>query len=151
MSSRFHNGLFDTETWKLPAGAKSFVFERREQCGEQSISHLYHKDDIVCNEIILKSRRYKTGQLVVVERKELLSLEVGLIEKVIVRANDVKFVVSLFIVERTPLGYFQKKEKKAGKNLIRYCDLVDTFPLEMKGSEDFFIVLLHHHVSFAYD
>jgi hypothetical protein len=88
---------------------------------------------------------YKVGQLVVTEVTCQDIIEVGLIEKVVVRGSQVKFLVTLHDCARDSFNIFQSVPQNKGK-LVSCSSLADFKPLIMRGKGKSFCFVLHHYL-----
>ena len=91
--------------------------------------------DLVCNNIMWKGRSYKVGLVVVISRKDQLEMTVGLIKSILVINQDIYLVVRRSNVILNYLKVFK----------------TSTYPLLKRGSDEKYYIVLHHHISFAYE
>jgi len=88
---------------------------------------------------------YRAGHLVVTEVICKDIIVVGVIEKVVVRGRQVKFLVSLHDCARDSVNIFQSVPQNKGK-LVSYNSLADFKPLIKKGQGKSFRFVLHHYL-----
>jgi hypothetical protein len=88
---------------------------------------------------------YSVGHLVVTEVICQDIIEVGVIEKIVVRENQVQFLVSLYDCARDGYNIFQSAPKNTGK-LVPYNSLADFKPLIKRGQGQSFMFVLHHYL-----
>ena len=91
---------------------------------------------------------YKVGHLVVTSVVTRDILEVGVMEKVVVRADKVKFLVTMHDCARDPFNIFQSCPKNKVK-LVSYSSLADFKPLVKRGQGVSFSFVLHHYIPLA--
>jgi hypothetical protein len=113
--------------------------------GEAFQSGLLQSGDTITDKIDIWGTRYKNGHLVIIEVicKDILVM--GVVEKIIVRASKVLFLVSLHDCARDSFNIFQSVPKNKVK-LVSYSGLADFKPLIKRGQGDSFSFVLHHYV-----
>ena len=149
MASNFFNGLFETEFVKLTK--KHTLIEDRSSPKFSSIKDFIMNGDISCGELYYKNRKYEAGIVVVISRKDTLEMDCGIIRNIFVRRKQVYFLVTRCLMRRSCLGFFELIKKRNELEIINVDDLHDAYPLEKKGTENYFVIMLHHHVSFKFD
>ena len=151
MASTYYHGMFPTNEFVLPSNVR----KKSGLCSSVSdrlVSSLMEDGDLMCKEIVWKDRIYQDGCVVVIERKDLLEMTVGIIKCILIRGNnDVLFIVKRAQVVQTYLKSFKSKTVEERLSLVRAVDLKDTYPLMKRGFGNGFYVLPHHHVSFRYE
>jgi hypothetical protein len=101
--------------------------------------------DMLTERVNVSGTSYKVGQLVVTEVICQDIVEVGIIEKVVVRGQKVQFLVSLHVCARDRFNVFQSVPRNQGK-LVSYSDLADFKPLIKRGEGTSFRFVLHHYL-----
>jgi hypothetical protein len=100
---------------------------------------------MVTDRVSVWGTSYRAGHLVVTEVICQDILEVGVVEKIVVRADKVMFLVSLHDCARDALNIFQSCPKNKVK-LVSYSGLADFKPLIKRGQGESFSFLLHHYL-----
>ena len=151
MASIYYHGMFPTNEFVLPSNVR----KKSDLCSSVSdrlVSSLMEDGDLMCKEIVWKDRIYQDGCVVVIERKDLLEMTVGIIKCILIRGNnEVLFIVKRAQLVQTYLKSFKSKTVDEGLSLVRAVDLKDTYPLMKRGFGSGFYILPHHHVSFRYE
>ena len=149
MCSIFYNGMFDVKKVNLPIKA----YKKSEFVNELNtlgVFDLVCDEDLICKDIEFCSRKYKVNDLIVIKREERDSMEVGLVKIIFVRGSEVSFVIKRYKMKNSGLGFFENSTSSLNYETIKVTQLQDTYPLHIKGTERQFVVVLHHHISFAY-
>lgn len=137
---RRFRGLFST-----PA----FVFPRK--CSPPTDADLgkyspfVQPDDQLSDKVVIRGTTYRTGYLVITKVFSCDVLEVGVILKVIVRKNSVRFLVVLSEAVRHRLGFFESLPLNTVR-LTHYKALADFKPLFKRADNACYPFVLHHHV-----
>lgn len=137
---RLYTGLFATPQIQFPSKKCTLV----ETDGSLP-KHLFGACDIFTNRVIVKNTLYRVGHLIVTKVISDNMVNVGLIKKIVVKANKLYFLVDLHECARRPLGYFDAKPLKI-QTLIIYSSLQSYKPLIRRTEEQCFSFLLHHHL-----
>jgi hypothetical protein len=134
LASVLHSGLIPVETVQIPEDGK-FGFSADS-------SGFVQPSDIVCNSVTVKNTLYAKNMLVVVEVVNQDRIVAGWIRKVIVREEEIFFLVTTKVCRRTKMRYFQSEEKQ-GVLRLTHIDSLKTFkPLIPRGNEAFFCFFL---------
>ena len=149
-SSVFYNGMFSVSRFVLP---KSVTL--KNDIKEDSSFHIELKafmsnDSLICNEIFVQNQTYKTGDIVAIDIEDDYNISVGLIKAILVKNNKVYFVLKKYDCIRKLLRYFESFKKHDNFVFQESCQLADFKPLIKHGTEDKFIFVMHHNISFVY-
>ena len=151
MSSIYYHGLYNNKSFTLP----SIVKKRKDLSDtdeiDRSLKNLIGDTDLLCRSIEIKSRQYAAGKLVVLSRSDSLSISVGLIKAVVVRGSIVNLIVLRYSAAKLPSGAFESGPAKSALEIIDMNSLQDSYPLCKRGTDNKFIFVLHHHISFSFD
>jgi|688.fasta_scaffold203665_3 hypothetical protein len=101
--------------------------------------------DNLTDEVNVWGTTYKVGHLIVTEVICQDIIEVGKIEKVVVRGSQVKFLVSLHNCARNSLNIFQSVPQDKLK-LVSSSSLADYKPIIKRGQGKSFCFVLHHYL-----
>ena len=139
--------MFETSNFILP----DKVFYKKDLEHKSvfwtKVKEFMSTSDLVCNEIVASSQKYKKGDIVVLEVTGAGDeITVGLIEIVLVKKDDVFFVVRRYIALKQQLGFYETE------NVDEYVfcaakKLVDYKPIIMHGTTNKFQFVTHHHLS----
>ena len=149
MASTYFHGMF-SEDIALPVTVRTRS-ELSEDGVEGRLRLTLNAEDIVCNEVSWRSRKYKIGMIVVIARSDQIEMEIGEIKSIIIRKKKVFLLLRKFRVQKSYLMFFKCVEMYDSLSLFSIQDLIDTYPLVRRGSDNNFYVVLHHHISFSYD
>ena len=153
MCSTYYNGMFEVTLFKLPT--KVFTKEELSDSEEDRIlkRFLVSSTDFLCKEIKYKCRKYKEGDIVVINRDDLISMEVGLVKAILLKDDEVFFIIRMYKAELLgQLNFFIcSPSKESGFNSVSVNELQDTYPLMKRGTESKFVIIPHHHISFEYN
>ena len=152
MCSVYFNGLYDVEEFKLPVKVQTKEEVDQTSDSDRLLRDFMAEDDLVCSKIEYRSRKYCVGCIVIMKRSSRTSLEVGLIKAILVRRKKVFLLVRRYQMEETLHGIFRNSVSSinADLELTNIETLLDSPPIYKKGTEEMFIIVLHHHVSFNY-
>ncbi len=89
--------------------------------------------------------RYKLGHVIVTEVICEDIIEVGVIEKIVVRGDKIWFLVALHECARDRFNVFQALPVNKGK-MLHFSSFQDFKPLIMRGAGECFRFVLHHHL-----
>ena len=149
--SIFYHGAFQTVDTIIDEDVKT----KQDIIGgsefEVFVINLMDEVDYVCKEVSYKCQTYKTGSIIILCSITPDELEVGLIKNIIVKPNDVIFVITKFKAFRSQLGFFKCVPVVDIQFLsITVKNIIDYKPLSNHGtpSEPYFC--LHHHISCAF-
>jgi hypothetical protein len=106
---------------------------------------ILQSEDLLATNLVAKGTKYHTGQIVVTKVVSKDVLEVGEIQKIVVRQNSVFFLLSLYSAARNRFRYFESLPKNQVA-LVAYTKLADYKPLVKRSSNLCFSFLLHHHL-----
>jgi hypothetical protein len=101
--------------------------------------------DMITDRVNVWGTTYKVGHLVVTKVICQDIIEVGAIEKVVVRGSQVMFLVSLHDCARNSLNIFHSLPQHKVK-LVSYSSLADFKPLIRRGQGKSFQFVLHHYL-----
>ena len=149
--SIFYHGVFQTVDTILGEDVKT----KQDIIGgsefEIFVLSLMDDEDYVCKEVSYKCQTYKTSSIIVLCSVTPDELDVGLIKNIIVKPDDVIFVVTKFKAMRSQLGCFKCVLVVNVQFLsVNAKNIIDYKPLSNHGtlSEPYFC--LHHHISCAF-
>ena len=157
MCSVYYNGMFDESFYTLPTKVVKKDDLTDSDLDRELKPFLSSKADLLCSEIVYKCRKYVAGDVVVINRNDLLTLEVGVVKAIHVGKRGVSLIVRRYRAEmigQLPLFLCSKvRQDFMSNNLVSVSmkDLSDTYPIMKRGTEDQFLIILHHHVSFKYE
>ena len=151
MCSVYYNGMFEVSYFKLPTIVKTKVDLSDSEVEQKLKPFVCSPGDFLCTEIEYKCRKYKEGDIVVINRDDLISMDVGLVKAILVRRNDVFFIVRKYRAEVLRQQHlFVCSATKDDFVSVNVKNLKDTYPLMKRGTEEKFVVIQHHHISFVY-
>ena len=151
MCSIYYNGMFEVNYFKLPIKVKTKVDLLDSDIDQKLKPFVSLAGDLLCVEIEYKCRKYKMGDIVVINRDDLLSMNVGLVKAILVRKSEVFFIVRRYRAEVLSQEHlFICNAITDDFVSVRINNLKDTYPLMKRGTEEKFIIIQHHHVSFDY-
>ena len=105
-ASVFYRGMFNFTVFTLP----QIVYTKEDIDNNdqihQNIKSLMKSEDLICNEIFMNDQTYKKGDLVIINITDCDSLTVGIILAVLVRGNEIHFVLQQYRAIRNILNYF---------------------------------------------
>jgi hypothetical protein len=99
--------------------------------------------DLVTRSVCVLGTKYKIGHIVVTEIVCEDILEVGVIERIVIRGTAVLFLVSVYECAMNRFRVFEALPKNK-RTLIPYTDCADYKPLMKRSMGDFFHFVLHH-------
>jgi hypothetical protein len=109
---------------------------------------LLRAGDLLTDRVTVWGTSYKVGQLVVTDVICQDIIEVGVIEKVVVRGKEIKFLVALHECARDSVNIYQSVPLNKGK-LVSYSCLPDFKPIVKRGQGKSFRFILHHYLPMA--
>ena len=148
--STYYHGMFTCVKFKLPADIKT-INEMTDSESETMKQFTNSPKDLFCSEIEFKCRKYKIGDVVVLNRNDLTRMEVGLIKAFLVKKESVFVIGRRYNVEQNALNVFESKDLDSALFATDMENLQDSYPLFKRGTELKFILKQHHHVSFSYN
>jgi hypothetical protein len=151
MCSTYYTGMFSCAEFKLPAIVKTRNDLSDSEVDQRMKLFMTAASDLICSEIEYKCRKYIRGDIVVISRHDLLQMEVGLVQAFLVRKRKVFVISKRYIVEQNYLHVFESRILDNDLKLINIANLQDHYPLFKRGTEEKFVILQHHHVSFSYN
>ena len=106
MASVYYSGLFDTASVHLPDKVTKKQDVPKGTEFYEKLCSFMAPNDILCSDIIVRSQKYKIGEVVVVKASDRDVLTVGVIHSILVRDMDVHFVIRKYEAFRNKLNYF---------------------------------------------
>ena len=150
MASTYYHGMFSADEAKLPVMVKK-KSDLSDSDFDKNLKAFMQDRDLVCNNIVWKERSYKEGLVVVLSRKDQLEMTVGVIKSILVKKQEIYLVVRRSNVVQTYLKVFKTESVEDNLVFVNIKNLKDTYPLLKRGSDEKYYIILHHHVSFAYE
>ena len=98
-----------------------------------------------------RGRAYKKNHLLIIRKTAVNEGTVGLIRLFIVRGKNVFIVVQTFDVVKNRFNIYESFEGIKETKCVKFEDIDDTYPLYRIGNNDYFKLILHHHVSPRFD
>ena len=93
MASVFYNGYLETAEVKYPENVKTKDDLVDDSVFNSSLRSFMGKKDFICNEVVIKSQEYQSGDVVVTKAIDRDNLLVSVIQTILVKNNQVYFVV----------------------------------------------------------
>ena len=150
MCSVYHHGMFKCEKFVLPTVVKTKEELNPDEV-ELGYGSLLRSGDILSSSIEYRARQYKIGDVVVLGRHDKLVMDVGITKGFVVKRGDPYLIVRRSCMQLHKYRFFTSVFTQDKLECVKFQDLHDTYPLLLRGSEEKFIVSLHHHISFSYD
>jgi hypothetical protein len=122
-----------------------FQFFGKPRKPAESDAAFLKSGDLVTDSVSVWGTTYKVGHVVVTAVICPDILEVGIIEKVVVRGSQARFLVSLHDCARDSNNIFQSVPKNTGK-LVPHSSLADFKPIIRRGQGKSFKFVLHHYL-----
>lgn len=151
MASKYYNGMCDTAVVHMPDAVT-----KKEDLPDGS--EMYEKlrvfmreDDVLCSKIVVNCQEFKIGDIVVINATDRDSLEVGVIQTILVKTGGVSFVSRKYETCRNKLNFFVSQCCSDEFYFIDPFQLADFKPLIRYGTDAKFRYYLHHHISFSYE
>ena len=152
LCSVYYHGMFSCEKFKLPTKVKTKEDLNDETEVDKNLKEFMTSgSDLVCSEIDFQCRKYKIGDVVVLKRNDRLKIEVGLVKAFLVRRRKVYLIIRRYILEQNYLRLFESISFSNDLGFVNIEALQDSYPLCKRGTEEKFIIVPHHHISFSYD
>jgi len=101
--------------------------------------------DQLSDQVLIRGTTYRPGFIVITKAVSADVLEVGEIQKIILRKKQVLFLVMLGDAARNNLGFFEALPKDRVA-LAGYESLGDYKPIVKRGDSSCYPFVLHHHV-----
>ena len=150
-SSVFYYGMYNSSKFTLPEAVTTKEQIKNDEGFLTELRRFMNKNDIVCNSVIYEDQTYKNNDIIITGIEDCDSLEVGVIKTILVKNDEVYFVVQLYRARRKWLQYFETDRFiEAQHKYVHAGSLVDYKPLILRGTFDNFVFTLHHHISFDY-
>ena len=146
MSSKYYAGILDTASVHLTGS-----ITKKEDAREGEGGEFMSPGDVLCSKLVFNSQEYKIGDLVVVKATDSNSLDVGIIQTIVVKSKKVFFVLKIYEAKRNAYKYFISKSASDGLTFMNPFCLADFKPLVRYGTDQKFKFYLHHHVSYSHD
>ena len=118
---------------------------------ESYIKEIMTDKDLVSSEMEFKCRKYKTNDLVVLKKSDKWCMEVGIVKGFLIRKKKVFVILRRCIMKVNNLRFFESNSIRSELEFVDIEFLQDSYPLLMRGTEQKFITVPHHHISFCYD
>ena len=150
MCSFYYRGLYDSQLFKLPMDVIQKKDMKDSDGTENQLRNCIDEKDLICKTIEYKCRKYELDDVVILQRRDRLVLQAGLIKAIIVRNFQVLFVVQRFTMKKDELGVFESGPAEKCLELVYVEDLQDSYPLAKKGTSTRFVIVLHHHIGFDF-
>ena len=151
MLSTYYQGMFSCSEFKLPIVVKSRTDLSDSGLEKRIKQFMSSAGDLVCSEIEFKCRKFKEGDLVIIDRHDLLQMEVGLIKGFLVRKEEIFIIAKKCIADQNFLRVFESSFISSNLEMVNIASLQDQYPLLKRGTDEKFVFLQHHHVSFSYN
>ena len=152
MSSRYYSGLYETDEYKLPYKVFSCSDIRKSKINEErNLLNFATESDLICREMSFRGRVYNKTQLLMIRKTGVNQGTVGHIRLFIVRGKKVFIVVQTFNVVKNRFNIYESFDGIKETKCIKFEDIDDTYPLYRIGNDDYFKLVLHHHVSPRFD
>ena len=149
--STYYSGMFSLNKYKLPMKVKSREDLNDSELEKKLKEMMGSVSDLVCSEILFKCRKYKSGDVVILKRSDLDEIEVGLVKSIVVKNKQVFLLVRRGKVVQKYLRFLQSTSMSSDLDMVNIESLQDSYPLFKRGTEEKFLVLPHHFISFSYD
>ena len=145
MASVYYEGMFEMKKFTIPE--KAFYKKDILQKGQfwSNLRSFLGTEDVVCNQIICDHHLYKKGELVVINLEDGDdTLEVGIIEAIVVKEGKVFLVTRRVTAVRQCFGFYESE------TVATESTFTEVERLLMRGTVSKFIFVCHHHISFEY-
>ena len=150
MASTYYHGMFSSDSFQLPVS----VNEKKDLSESEFDSNLkafMGDEDLVCKQILWRERQYKEGSVVVISRKDQISMKVGLVKLILVKKSEIYLLVRRSTLTQNYLKTFETDSVEDNLVFVNIKHLQDTYPLFKRGSDKKYFVIPHHYISFTYD
>ena len=150
MCSIYYRGMYGLMDFKLPDSPFS-----KEDLGNSLIemkirSLMSGAKDLVTYQIEYNGRLYKVNDLIILNREDYAEIQVGMIKGFLIRKKTIYVIVLNYTAVQNYLGVFESSMKSENLKLVNFKTLEDTYPLFRRGTENKFLLILHHFVSFTH-
>ena len=150
MASTLYHGIYPKEEFSLPV-----LVQKRSDLSdsdlEANLKAFVGEEDLVCIQIVWRERTYREGLIVVISRKDLIEMKVGVIKTVLVKRGEVYLLVRRATVIQNSFKVFETDTVEDNLVFVNIKHLQDTYPLFKRGSDEKYFVIPHHHISFKYE
>jgi hypothetical protein len=109
----------------------------------------FDKDDVLTDKIVVRSTKYRTGQIVILKVESDDVIQAGRILKIVVRRGKVFFLVRRYDCARGKFRYFDALPVDLA--LVKYSSVRDYKPLICRSDEECPKFLLHHHLPVVFE
>ena len=147
-ASTYYNGMYCVDNFILPTKVKT-KYDLSDT--ESYIKEIMTDKDLVSSEMEFKCRKYKTNDLVVLKKSDKWCMEVGIVKGFLIRKKKVFVILRRCIMRVNNLRFFESNSIRSELEFVDIEFLQDSYPLLMRGTEQKFITVPHHHISFCYD
>ena len=147
-ASTYFHGMFRVEKFILPVKVKT---KQELSESEANIKQIMNSGDLLSTEIDFKCRKYKTGDLLVVKKSDKFIMEIGIVKGFLIKRMTVHVILRRCIMKMNSLRFYESSFISGDLDFINIEHLHDNYPLFMRGTEQKFILVPHHHISFSYD
>ena len=151
MASMYYGGLFDPAYMHLPDKVTRKEDVPVGTAFYEKLSEFMGPSDIICSELILNSQKYQNGDLLVVNVRDRDEVTVGIVQTILVRFEDVFFVIRKYKAVRNRLNFFDSESVESNFTFIKATDLADYKPLVRYGTDLKLKFYFHHYVSFSFE
>lgn len=134
---RCYVGLFSTPMFEFPG--------KLHKPMESEAAEMLRPGDVLTDRVKVWGTSYKIGHVVVTAVICQDVIEVGVVEKIVVRGTEARFLVSLHDCARDSNNIFHSVPKNRGM-LVPYSSLADFKPVIKRGQGNSFRFVLHHYL-----
>ena len=99
-SSVFYYGMYNGSKFTLPEAVTTKEQIKNDEGFLTELRRSMNKNDIVCNSVIYEDQTYKNNDSIVTGIEDCDSLEVGVIKTILVKNDEVYFIVQLYRARR---------------------------------------------------
>ena len=78
-------------------------------------------------------------------------MEIGIVKGFLIKRMTVHVILRRCIMKMNSLRFYESSFISGDLDFINIEHLHDNYPLFMRGTEQKFILVPHHHISFSYD
>jgi hypothetical protein len=112
---------------------------------------LLHLLYVFFSNVTVNDCAYQNGDLVVCEVIDIDNLSVGIVQSILIKNDQVYFVIQKYCAKRDILQFFEAKQMDDPKStFVKSSELADFKTLIKRGTSARFLFVLHHHISFDY-
>ena len=156
MCSVYYNGMYNGSLYTVPT-----KIVKKDELSDSYLdlelqTFLCSEGDFLCKEIVYKCRNFVVGDVIVIDRDDLIVMDVGLVKAILVSRGSLSVIVRRYkavMIGQLPL-YLCSSDRNDfmhnGLVSVSMGDVIDYYPLMKRGTEDRFVIIMHHHVSFQY-